>query len=127
MTLNHKKIETKNLTQPEKEQQIKQNKGWYFITFVQNLPNNRPYGFTLYDEPFVLLRDKHRKLVCYLLPLDDDTKIPNSVCVKSFPVVEKQGIIWFWRGKSEEADENLITTMTNFHNSVKDNEKMLGR
>ena len=73
MTLNHQEI--KHLTQAKLKQKIKQNKGWYFITLVQDLPNNRPYGFTLYNEPFVLLRTKNGGLVCYILLLDDEAKI----------------------------------------------------
>ena len=127
MTRNHKRIEIKDLTQVEKEQPIKQDKGWYFITFVQDFPHNRPYGFTLYNEPFVLLRNKDGKFVCYLLPLYNDTKITNSVCLKSFPVVEKKGMIWFWRRNSEEIDEKLIPTVTDFYNLGEENEEMLDR
>lgn len=122
MTLNRQTI--KHLTQAKLKQQIKQNKGWYFISLVQDLPKNRPYGFTLYDEPFVLLRNKDGKLVCYIILLYDEVKIPNNARIKSFPVVEKQGMIWFWRGNSEEANENLIPTITNLEPPVQDNEKL---
>ena len=148
-TLN--KIETKDLIQPDSKQQFDGKKCWYPITFVQDFPNHHPYGFTLYDEPFVLFRDRSGKLAClkdicphraaklsdgqiiegkieclyhgwqfdtegkcqYIPQLPDEAKIPERACVKSFVVVEKQGIIWFWRGKSEEADEKLIPTIPN--------------
>ncbi|MDJ0633419.1 MAG: hypothetical protein QNJ34_09545 [Xenococcaceae cyanobacterium MO_188.B29] len=118
MTLNDQEI--KHLTQAKLKQKIKQNKGWYFITLVQDLPNNRPYGFTLYDEPFVLLRTKNGGLVCYILLLDDEAKIPNDASVKACPVVEKEGMIWFWRGNGEEVDENLIPTMSNLEPLLED-------
>ncbi|NEQ24808.1 MAG: Rieske 2Fe-2S domain-containing protein, partial [Microcoleus sp. SIO2G3] len=37
---------------------------WYPVTFVQDLPKNRPYSFFLYDEPFVLFRNQEGKLSC---------------------------------------------------------------
>jgi phenylpropionate dioxygenase-like ring-hydroxylating dioxygenase large terminal subunit len=49
--------------------------------------------------------------------LPDEAEIPRNACVKSFNVVEKQGIIWFWRGKNEEADKNLIPTISNLDRS----------
>ena len=65
--------------QAQLKEQIKQSKGWYFITSVQDLPNHRPYGFTLYNEPFVLLRNKAGELICYLLPLNNEKKIKMFV------------------------------------------------
>jgi phenylpropionate dioxygenase-like ring-hydroxylating dioxygenase large terminal subunit len=37
---------------------------WYPIAFVRDLPNDRPYSFSLYDEPLVLFRDREGKLAC---------------------------------------------------------------
>jgi phenylpropionate dioxygenase-like ring-hydroxylating dioxygenase large terminal subunit len=37
---------------------------WYPVCFLQDLPANRPYSFSLYDEPFVLFRNKDGQLVC---------------------------------------------------------------
>ena len=37
---------------------------WYPVAFVQDLPKNRPYTFSLYDEPYVLFRNKDGKLGC---------------------------------------------------------------
>ena len=49
---------------------------------------------------------------CQHIPqLADEAKIPHNACVKSFTVVEKQGIVWFWRGKEELANEDLIPTL----------------
>ena len=127
MKENNQIRKTKNLTSSEIKQKIVQKQGWYFITFIQDLPGNLPYRFTLYDEPFVLFRNKDKKLVCYSLPLADEAQNKNSVCLKSYPVIEKQGMIWFWRGNSEEADRNLIDTMTHFYNSEEENEEMLDR
>ena len=125
MEQNNQTRKTKNLTSSEIKQRVKQKKGWYFITFIQDLPGNLPYRFTLYNEPFMLFRNKDKKLVCYAIPLADDTKITNSICFKSYPVIEKQGMIWFWRGKNEEADRNLIDTMTRCYNSEEENEEIL--
>jgi phenylpropionate dioxygenase-like ring-hydroxylating dioxygenase large terminal subunit len=151
MTLTPNKKEITDLMQPEKEKQFDWKNCWYPITFIQDFPSNRPYGFTLYDEPFVLFKNKSGKLAClqdicphraaqlsdgqimdgkieclyhgwqfdtegkcqHIPQLPDETKIPNNACVQSFVVVEKQGIIWFWRGKNEEADKNLIPTIPN--------------
>ena len=37
---------------------------WYPVTFVQDLPKDRPLGFSLYDEPFVLFRNQDGQLGC---------------------------------------------------------------
>ena len=147
--------ETETLSNSDSQQQFDWKNCWYPITFVRDFNHNRPYGFTLYDEPFVLFRDRTGKLAClqdicphraaklsdgqimegkieclyhgwqfdtegkcqYIPQLSEETKIPNNACVKSFSVVEKQGIIWFWRGKSKEADDNLIPTLPYLENS----------
>ena len=62
MTLTSNKIET--LPTPDTQQQFDGKNCWYPITFVRDFPRNRPYGFTLYDEPFVLFRDRAEKLAC---------------------------------------------------------------
>ena len=111
--------------QGQLKEQIKQSKGWYFITSVQDLPNHRPYGFNLYNESFVLLRNKAGKLICYLLPLYDETKNFDIACVELFAVVEKQEMIWFWRENSEEANGDLIPTLNNLDNFGEDDSKML--
>ncbi|MGL6344765.1 MAG: hypothetical protein ACRC80_37140 [Waterburya sp.] len=97
MTSNSRKIE--HLKREELKQQIKDNQGWYFITSVRELPRDRPYGFTLYNEPFVLFRDKDENLLCYLLSSLFDIERHDKLEILLFPVVEEQGMIWFWRGK----------------------------
>ena len=99
---------SKSLTRAELKQQIEQNQGWYFITYVPELPSDRPYGFTLYNQPFVLLRNKTGKLCCYLLPLTDEDNSDRDLCLQSFLVVEKQQMIWLWYKKDAEADQSLI-------------------
>ncbi len=37
---------------------------WYPVCFVEDLPKNRPYSFSLYDEPLVLFQDKEGNLIC---------------------------------------------------------------
>ena len=119
---------------------------WYPVCFLEDLPKNRPYSFSLYDEPLVLFKDKEGKFVCLtdrcphraaklsdgqiidgkiecsyhgwqfgvdgqclrIPQLPADVKIPNNACVKSFKVVERQGIIWMWAGEVKSASEQNI-------------------
>jgi phenylpropionate dioxygenase-like ring-hydroxylating dioxygenase large terminal subunit len=37
---------------------------WYPVTFVEDLPRDRPTSFALYDEPLVLFVDGEQKIVC---------------------------------------------------------------
>ncbi len=37
---------------------------WYPVTFLQDLPTNQPYSFSLYDEPFILFRNQDGRLGC---------------------------------------------------------------
>lgn len=37
---------------------------WYPIVFVVDLPRDRPYGFSIYAQPFVLFWDREDRLVC---------------------------------------------------------------
>jgi hypothetical protein len=92
--------ETKYLTREELKQQIESDRGWYFITLVRDLPPNRPYGFTLFNEPFVLFKDRNDNLVCYSLSSLSETKKDSHVEMRSHEVVKKQGEIWFYRGKT---------------------------
>ncbi|MGF1486926.1 MAG: Rieske 2Fe-2S domain-containing protein [Prochloraceae cyanobacterium] len=122
---------------------------WYPISFIKDLPSDRPLGFSLYDEPFVIFRDGEGKLNCLqdrcshraaklskgqildgkiecsyhgwqfdgegkctkIPQLPRSAKIPHNSCVKSFEIIEKQGIVWMWRGKQEDADESSIPTV----------------
>jgi phenylpropionate dioxygenase-like ring-hydroxylating dioxygenase large terminal subunit len=124
-------------------------KCWYPVTFLQDLPRNQPYSFSLYDEPLVLFRNQDDKLGCltdlcphraaklsdgqmidgrieclyhgwqfgsdgqcmHIPQLPKQAKIPKNAWVKSFTVVERQGIVWMWAGEAEAADETLIPTI----------------
>jgi phenylpropionate dioxygenase-like ring-hydroxylating dioxygenase large terminal subunit len=125
---------------------------WYPITFRQDLPKNRPYSFSFYDENLVLFINQDGKLGClvdrcphraarlsdgqifdgrieclyhgwqfatdgqclHIPQLPQDTKIPTYACVKSYAVVERQGIIWMWAGEAEAADEKSIPILPEF-------------
>lgn len=150
MTLTPNKPETGQPTAtlpiPETDQEFNWRNCWYPVTLLQDLPKDRPYGFSLYDEPLVLFRNSQGKLVCltdrcphraaklsdgqiidgkieclyhgwqfgaegqclHIPQLATDIKIPLNSCVKSFAVVEKQGIVWIWPGEAEAADQQPI-------------------
>lgn len=55
---------TSTLPLAEQEQEFNWRQCWYPVTFVQDLPENRPYSFSLYDEPFVLFKNQDKKLIC---------------------------------------------------------------
>ncbi|MGK7930262.1 MAG: Rieske 2Fe-2S domain-containing protein [Microcystaceae cyanobacterium] len=48
----------------EIEKQFNWQECWYPVTFTQDFPKDRPYGFSLYDEPLVLFTNKDGKLIC---------------------------------------------------------------
>lgn len=142
-------LKQQTATETEQEQEFNYRHCWYPICFVQDLPKNRPYSFSLYDEPFVAFRNKDGQVVClidrcphraaklsdgqiidgkieclyhgwqfgsdghclHIPQLPAGGKIPLNACVKSFPVVERQGIIWMWAGEAEAADEKRIPTI----------------
>ncbi|NES84100.1 MAG: Rieske 2Fe-2S domain-containing protein [Moorea sp. SIO2B7] len=150
MTITPNKLETRRNTNtlpvPETEQQFHWRDCWYPIVFMQDLPKNRPYSFSLYDEPLVLFRNQDGRLGClsdrcphraaklsdgqiidgkieclyhgwqfgtngeclHIPQLPAQAKIPSNSCVKSFQVIERQGIVWLWAGESEKADQNSI-------------------
>ncbi|NES81577.1 MAG: Rieske 2Fe-2S domain-containing protein [Moorea sp. SIO2B7] len=145
---------TATLPSSEVEQQFNWKNCWYPVTFLKDLPNNRPYSFSLYDEPLVIFRNQEGKLVCLsdrcphraaklsdgqvidgkieclyhgwqfgndgeclrIPQLPEDAKIPANSCVQSYPIVERQGIVWMWRGKAELADKKDIPTVADFDN-----------
>lgn len=134
---------------PETQETFDWRNCWYPVAFVQDLPKNRPYTFSLYDEPYVLFRSKEGKLGCvtdrcphraaklsdgqiidgkleclyhgwqfgidgeclHVPQLASDAKIPKNACVRSFKLVERQGIIWMWAGEAENANEEKIPTI----------------
>lgn len=55
---------TANLPNLEKESEFDWRLSWYPVSFVQDLPKDRPFEFSLYDEPLVIFRNKKDELVC---------------------------------------------------------------
>jgi len=140
---------TATLPIPEADQTFNWKNCWYPVAFLQDLPKDRPYSFSLYDEPLVLFRNEEGKLVClidrcphraaklsdgqiidgkieclyhgwqfgsdgqclHIPQLSAEVKIPSNACVQSFTVVERQGIIWMWRGELEAVDHESIPTL----------------
>ena len=147
---------TDTLKISEADEQFNWKECWYPVTFIQDLPKNqnRPYSFSLYDEPLVLFRNQNGKLVClkdrcphraaklsdgqiidgkleclyhgwqfgtdgqclHIPQLPTDAKIPATSCVQSYPVVERQGMVWIWAGKLETVDEENIPTVADLDN-----------
>lgn len=55
---------------------------------------------------------------CLHIPqLSEGATIPHNACVKSYTVVEKQGIVWLWPGDAEEADEKLLPILKELDDS----------
>lgn len=48
----------------EAKQEFNWRQCWYPVCFQQDLPIDRPYSFSLYEEPFVLFKDKQGNLIC---------------------------------------------------------------
>ncbi len=55
---------TATLAIPEINQEFHWKNCWYPVTFLQDLPKDRPYSFSLYDEPLVLFVSQDGQLVC---------------------------------------------------------------
>lgn len=140
---------TATLERAEQEEEFHWRQCWYPVTFVQDLPKNHPYSFSLYDEPFVLFRNQKGQWICltdrcphraaklsngqmldgnieclyhgwqfgsegqclHIPQLPTDAKIPTHICVQSFKVIERQGMVWMWAGNAEAADEKKIPTI----------------
>ncbi|MFM2310966.1 MAG: hypothetical protein RLZZ04_242 [Cyanobacteriota bacterium] len=107
VVMTNNNFESEYSTREKLKEQIESDRGWYFVTFIRDLPDNRPYGFSLFNEPFVLFKDQENNLVCYSLSSLHETKKDNRVEMpparedkRSFEAVEKQGEIWFYRGKT---------------------------
>jgi len=66
MTLEGKTLEAEKSTSTLPLSEVKQTFNWrhcwYPVPFVQDLPKNRSYSFSLYDEPLVLFRNQDGKL-----------------------------------------------------------------
>jgi phenylpropionate dioxygenase-like ring-hydroxylating dioxygenase large terminal subunit len=63
-TFNNTETKTNSTLDNQHQSQFDWKNCWYPVTFVRDFTNERPYRFTLYDEPFVLFRDKVGKLAC---------------------------------------------------------------
>lgn len=64
MTLEINRPPTSTFETPEEKQEFNWRQCWYPVCFVQDLPKDRPYTFSLYEEPFVLFKNQDQKLVC---------------------------------------------------------------
>ena len=143
--MNPDQKESINTTASDLESVFDWQKCWYPVTFAQDLALDKPFCFSLYDEPFVIFshndelvclsdRCSHRaaklsdgqlidgKIEClyhgwqfggdgqcvHIPQLAEGATIPRQACIPAFKLVEHQGIIWLWRGRSETADETLI-------------------
>ncbi|MEH2150029.1 aromatic ring-hydroxylating dioxygenase subunit alpha [Nostoc sp.] len=49
---------------PESQSEFNWRECWYPVCFLQDLPINRPYSFSLYDEPFVLFKNTDGQIIC---------------------------------------------------------------
>ena len=87
MTTNDR--ENSYLAREKLKQQIAKNSRWYFIIFLRNLPSHALYSFTLFNEPFVLFKNKYEELVCYSLSSPDEI---HSCEV----MIKKRGEIWIY-------------------------------
>ena len=54
------------LLKSETNQEFNWRNCWYPVTFLQDLPKNRPCSFSLYDQAFVLFRNQDGKLGCLI-------------------------------------------------------------
>lgn len=150
ITPNKPKTEqSKTISTSETEPQFNWQNCWYPVTFLQDLPKDIPYSFSLYDEPFVIFRNQDGELAClsdrcphraaklsdgqiidgkieclyhgwqfgndgeclHIPQLSEDAKIPANSCVQSYPIVERQGLVWMWAGQSEMAKVERIPTI----------------
>ncbi|MBN3908477.1 MAG: Rieske 2Fe-2S domain-containing protein [Nostoc sp. NMS1] len=55
---------TSTFEAPKNQQEFNWRESWYPVCFLQDLPTDRPYTFSLYEEPFVLFKDQNGQLVC---------------------------------------------------------------
>lgn len=64
MTLQIHSPQNSTFETPEAKQEFNWRQCWYPVSFVQDLPKDRPYTFSLYEEPFVLFKNQDGQLVC---------------------------------------------------------------
>ncbi|MEH2382445.1 MAG: Rieske 2Fe-2S domain-containing protein [Nostoc sp.] len=48
----------------DQKQEFNWRQCWYPVAFVEDLPANRPYSFSLYDEPLVLFKNQNGQFIC---------------------------------------------------------------
>lgn len=125
---------------------------WYPVVFVEDLPKNKPYAFSLYGEPLVLFHNEKGALACaenrcphraarlsdgqlidgkleclyhgwqfntagecaHIPQLAKDKKIPATASIKTYPVAERQDMVWIWAGEthlSETANIPMINVL----------------
>jgi len=51
---------------------------------------------------------------CVAAPTQD--RIPPTAAVRTYPAVDRYGLLWIWMGDSEEADESQLLTIENYDN-----------
>lgn len=51
---------------------------------------------------------------CVAAPTQD--RIPPTAAVKTYPAVDRYGLLWIWMGDSEEADESQLLVIENYDN-----------
>jgi phenylpropionate dioxygenase-like ring-hydroxylating dioxygenase large terminal subunit len=51
---------------------------------------------------------------CVAVPTQD--RIPPSAIVRSYPVVDRWGLLWIWMGDAELLDDSLIINIENYDN-----------
>ncbi|BDI14846.1 hypothetical protein ANSO36C_06480 [Nostoc cf. commune SO-36] len=68
MTLETKQLEATPINStfeaPESQSEFNWRECWYPVCFLQDLPKNHPYRFSLYDEPFVLFKNTDGQIIC---------------------------------------------------------------
>ncbi|MBH8565505.1 Rieske 2Fe-2S domain-containing protein [Nostoc sp. CENA67] len=64
MTLEINRLSTSTFETSEAKQEFNWRQCWYPVCFIQDLPKDRPYTFSLYEEPFVLFKNQEGKLIC---------------------------------------------------------------
>jgi len=51
---------------------------------------------------------------CVAAPTQD--RIPPTAVVRSYPTIDRYGLLWIWMGNTEEADESLLLNIENYDN-----------
>ncbi|MDH4124087.1 MAG: aromatic ring-hydroxylating dioxygenase subunit alpha [Gammaproteobacteria bacterium] len=51
---------------------------------------------------------------CVAAPTQD--RIPPSAVVRSYPVIDRWGLVWIWMGNADLSDDNLIVNIENYDN-----------